>query len=56
MIGLAAKNRSINLMKKTCPKCGYVFMRMKRACCSERRRGIKGRAICPKCGYKMVIK
>lgn len=45
-----------NLAKRTCPKCGHPVMRIKRACCAERRRGIRAYAKCRKCGYRETIR
>lgn len=45
-----------SLAKRTCPKCGHRIMRIKRACCAERRRGIKAYAKCRKCGYRETIR
>jgi len=49
MISTAAP---LSLTRKTCPKCGRGVMRVRRACCAERRRGIKAYLKCLRCGHR----
>ena len=44
------------IVKKRCQKCGHLGLRFKRACCAERRRGVKGTLSCRACGHKEIFK
>jgi hypothetical protein len=44
------------LIKRPCPKCGRIGLRQKRACCVERRRGVKAIIKCQRCGYREAVK
>jgi len=45
----------LNLVRKICPKCGRGMMHIRRACCAERKRGIKAYLKCTRCGHRETI-
>jgi len=56
MMDLRRRGPKLRLIGKACPKCGMPAMMARRACCSERRRGVKEILKCRRCGYRETVK